>query len=187
MNFKIIPSHVAILVPSVRKAVSFLKRFDFHIGNEQVFESEGTKEVYIEKDRGNSLLLMEPVGPGPYQRALEKRGPGLHHLTIDVVGLEEYIDSLTGSGWLLHPRSLRTIKEIRVAYLARPGFPGIIEVQERLEFNERPLFVDRVLLKMEASLAGLLRFVGLDSVVKASNDQTVISMRGHVIPLVSLF
>lgn len=52
-------NHVALLVPSARKASNYLKQFDFKIENEQVFESEGTLEIYVERDKGNSLLLME--------------------------------------------------------------------------------------------------------------------------------
>lgn len=86
--------------------------------------------------KANSLLLMEPIKPGAYQRVLEKRGPGLHHLAIDVLHLEQYIESLAGSGWLLHPVSIKTMKQSQTAYLARPGFPGLIEVQERKELVE---------------------------------------------------
>ncbi len=46
MDFKIIPNHVAILVPSVRKAADYLKQFHFQIGKEEVWDGEGTKEIF---------------------------------------------------------------------------------------------------------------------------------------------
>ena len=58
------PSHVAILVPSVRKAADYLSQFNFQIGKEEVWDGEGTKEIYVERDKSNSLLLMEPIKPG---------------------------------------------------------------------------------------------------------------------------
>jgi hypothetical protein len=64
MNVKIQPSHVAILVPSVRKAADYLKQFNFQIGPEEIWDGEGTKEIYVERKKSNSLLLMEPVKPG---------------------------------------------------------------------------------------------------------------------------
>lgn len=79
------PSHVAILVPSVSRAAEYLKKFDFQIGPEEIWDGEGTKEIYIEREKQNSLLLMEPIKAGAYQKALEKRGAGLHHLAIDVL------------------------------------------------------------------------------------------------------
>lgn len=179
----ILPSHVAILVPSVRKAADQLRQFDFQIGKEEVWDGEGTREIYVERDKGNSLLLMEPIRSGAYQRALEKRGPGLHHLAIDVLNLESYIDSLAGSGWLLHPMSVKTMKQSQTAYLARPGFPALIEVQERKELNNRQLFVDQVFVSVDPSLVKLVDHVGLDGVVKVSSGPTRLSLGGQMLSL----
>lgn len=49
MSIRVRPSHVAVLVPSVRKAGEFLQRFGFQIGQEEVWDSEGTKEIYVER------------------------------------------------------------------------------------------------------------------------------------------
>lgn len=171
MNFKITPSHVAVLVPSVRKAANYLKQFDFQIGKEELWDGEGTKEIYIEREKSNSLLLMEPIKSGAYQRALEKRGPGLHHLAINVQNLESYVESLSGSGWLLQPSSLKTWKLSKTIYLARPGFPGLIEVQESKEssLTKNKLFVTEVQLPFDENLTRLLPFIGLETIVRRSS------------------
>lgn len=182
----IFPSHVAVLVPSVRKAVEHLRRYDFQIGPEEVWEGEGTKEVYVGKDKANSLLLMEPIKLGAYQRAMEKRGPGLHHLAIDVLDLDTYLLSLAGSGWLLHPISVTTMKKSRTAYLARPGFPSLIEVQDRKELVERPLFVTNISLPFSSDLNSLVKDIGLAEIVKASNGPVTISLAGKIVELKEL-
>ena len=184
---KISPSHVAILVPSVRKAADYLKQFNLQIGPDEIWDGEGTKEIYIEREKNNSLLLMEPVKPGAYQRALDKRGPGLHHLAIDVLNLESYIESLSGSGWLLHPKSIKTIKQSQTAYLARPGFPSLIEVQEKTELVDKPLFVNEILLKMDSSMAGLLKHIGLELIIKVTKEQSVLLLGEHKIQLQDLW
>ena len=186
MNSRVLPSHVAVLVHSVRKAADFLEQFSFQIGKEEIWDGEGTKEIYIERDKGNSLLLMEPVKPGAYQRAIEKRGPGLHHIAVDVQNLESFIESLAGSGWLLHPLSVKTMKKTQTAYLARPGFPGLIEVQERENLNERPLFVGGISLQMDPSVVGLLNFIGLSKIVIPSSSPTVLNLSGRNISLEDL-
>ena len=186
MSPKIQPSHVAILVPSARKAAGYLRQFKFQIGKEEDWDGEGTREIYVEKDKANSLLLMEPIKPGAYQRALDKRGPGLHHLAIDVLNLETYIESLAGSGWLLHPLSLKMIKQLQTAYLARPGFPGLIEVQERKELVERPLFVESIGLEMDSSMAGLLSFIGFNSIVTPKTTPTEFVLSGRNIKMADL-
>ena len=103
------------------------------------------------------------------------------------MNLEDYIQSLSGSGWLLHPRSLITIKEIQTAYLARPGFPGLIEVQERKELQDLKLFVNHIDLKMEPSLAGLLKHIGLDEIVRQVSTETTLSLNENDIKLEELF
>lgn len=186
MTMPIQPSHVAVLVPSVRKAAAFLSRFDFKIGAVEEWEGEGTREIYVEMDKANSLLLMEPMKAGAYQRALDKRGPGLHHLAIDVLNLEAYLGGLGGSGWLLHPNSIKTIAQVKTAYLARPGFPGLIEVQQKAELKTRPLFVERVSFALDAKLSRLLAPIGLEDIVKPVSGAFELSLGGHVVRLPDL-
>jgi len=183
---KILPSHVAILVPSVRKAADYLKQFDFKIGEEEAFEGEGTKEIYVELGRANSLLLLEPFKPGAYQRALEKRGPGLHHLAVDVLSLDSFLEAITPSGWLLHPVSLKTIKQTKTVWLSRPGFPALIEVHERKELNEESLFVSEIILKMDPVHEKLLKPISLETVIKLGSANEF-SADGKKIKLSSLW
>jgi hypothetical protein len=186
LSLTIQPSHIAVLVPSVRRAADRLKQFNFQIGPEEIWDGEGTKEIYIEREKANSLLLMEPVKAGAYQRALEKRGPGLHHLAIDVLNLDSFIESLGGSGWLLHPISNKTIKQSQTAYLARPGFPALIEVQEQKELSQKSLFVDGILIPFEQNFLSLLDSIGLSAIVKPSLIGEL-SLAGRVIQLKDLF
>ncbi len=183
MNFASAPSHVAILVPSVRKAADFLRRFEFQIGEEEEWDGEGTREIYVERGRANALLLMEPAKPGAYSRALEKRGPGLHHLAIDVLHLEDYIESLAGSGWLLHPTSVKTMRKTQTAYLARPGFPGLIEVQQKAELQERVPFVEGISIPFETKFMSLVTHIGLEHIVRPSSDGVEFSMGGQRIKM----
>lgn len=183
MNLKPAPSHVALLVPSVRKAADWLKRFDFQIGKEEEWDGEGTREIYVEREKNNPLLLMEPIKAGAYQRALEKRGPGLHHLAIDVLDLKNYIASLGGSGWLLHPVSVRTIGQTKTAYLARPGFPGLIEVQQKERLSEGNLFVTEISIPLDPTNFRLIQNIGLEGIVKPSLGEPMLLMGGHTVNL----
>lgn len=185
MKFETSPSHVAILVPSVRKAADVLRQFGFDIGEEEIFEE--TKEIYVQGSERNSLLLMEPKGAGSYQRALKKRGPGLHHLAIDVLDLEEFLDSLSGSGWLLHINSLKTIKNLKTAYLARPGFPALIEVQEKKKLTSGPDFVEGISVNLGSNFEKLLSPIGLNHIVKHSVKTFSLTIRGQKVEIEKLF
>ena len=100
---------------------------------------------------------------------------------------ERHIESLSGSGWLLHPKSIKTIKQSQTAYLARPGFPGLIEVQEKTELVDKPLFVNEILLKMDSSMAGLLKHIGLELIIKVTKEQSVLLLGEHKIQLQDLW
>ena len=179
------PSHVAVLVPSVLKAADYFRQLDFEIGEEEIFEE--TREIYVQGSERNSLLLMEARDTGSYRRALEKRGPGVHHLAIDVLDIDKFLSSISGSGWLLHLNSLKSIRDYRTAYLARPGFPALIEVQERQKLMDGPLFVDGVLLKFDAGLAGLVKSTGLDQILKPAQGNPSLTIRGRHIELKELY
>lgn len=180
------PSHVAVLVPSVLRAAEYFRQLSFEVGEEEIFPE--TREIYVQGSERNSLLLMEARDTGSYQRALKKRGPGVHHLAIDVLDIDGFLSSVSGSGWLLHLNSLKTIKDSRTAYLARPGFPALIEVQERKKLMmDGPLFVDGVLLKFDAGLAILVKSTGLDPILKPARGNPSLSIRGKNIELEKLY
>lgn len=183
----IFPSHVALLVPSVRRAADYLKRFGFEMSSEEIWDGEGTKEIYFEKEKANSLLLMEPFKPGAYQRAMEKRGPGLHHLAVDALDVDTFISSVAESGWLLHPISEKTLEKTRTIYLFRPGFPALIEVQERKELGEDPLFVTDIALPFSSDLNPLVKHIGLEKIVRASTGPATLTMAGKTVEMKNLF
>ncbi|WP_413288301.1 hypothetical protein [Bdellovibrio sp. HCB337] len=182
-------NHVALLVPSVKKAAAVLEKHHFAIGSAQEWEGEGTLEIYVGELNSKSalLLLMEPVKEGAYTRAMKKRGPGLHHLAIDVLNLESYIDGLSGSGWLLHPKSLHTIKHSQTAYLARPGTPMLIEVQQREEISSEPSFVQKLEMPLTALDSKMLMALGLHQVVPSQSVDSWIQIEGVRINLKDLY
>jgi methylmalonyl-CoA/ethylmalonyl-CoA epimerase len=174
---KVQPSHIAVLVPSVRKAAHYLRQFNFHIGNEEEWEGEGTKEIYIEREKGNSLLLMEPIKDGAYKRAMNKRGPGIHHIAIDVTDIESFISEVAGSGWLLHPISLKTFKASQTIYLARPGVPALIEVQQREKLSMASSFITEIQIpNLDERQVKMFRDLGLAQIhSKAGCDLTLVA------------
>ena len=96
-------NHVAILLPSVQKAAEYLRSFGFKINSLDEFVE--THEIYI-GDRSTfsaTLLLMQPNQEGSYTRAIKKRGPGLHHIAIDVLDLSTPITfNIQGSEKMQH-------------------------------------------------------------------------------------
>ena len=93
--------HVVFLVRSIERSSELLAALDIPSYLDiEIFEKEGTRERYIDiKQEGEQLsadsstcilprlariLLQECLSgsTGPYSRAFDKRGPGLHHIAV---------------------------------------------------------------------------------------------------------
>lgn len=110
--------HVAVLVPDLVAALSDLGPLAAAAGPFEDFPKEGTREVYV--GRGSArLLLLQAIGPGPYQRAFERRGPGVHHVCFSGPDPRELMEWLPG--WSLHPHSLATGPD--TLWACRSGLP----------------------------------------------------------------
>ncbi len=184
-------NHIAVLTSSVERSAASLNEKGLQVGPAQEFPGEGTKEIYVGdlQSQRSLLLLMEPIATGSYQQALSKRGPGLHHLAIDVSSLNEFIHSLTGTGWFLLPQSVKSITEQKTAWLARPGFPALIEVQEREDMAARE---DALISCLE--IPNLEKFDSLIAALQVSEFQPskdqetwFVMKNGERIPLSQLF
>ncbi|GMV82009.1 MAG: hypothetical protein AMXMBFR7_31930 [Planctomycetota bacterium] len=125
-------NHVAILVPSVHRCAQRLAALGHHVGEIEAQPADGSKEVYVgPPEAEGALLLVEPVGPGPFERAQRKRGFGLHHVAIDVDDPAQYAVEMGKSGWLLHPKSIAYFALNKTLFLARPGVCTLVEVQAK--------------------------------------------------------
>ena len=152
--------HVALLVANVETVLSRLEPLGLSVGPVEEFPTEGTREAYVgaPESRGR-LLLMQPLGTeGPYARALASRGPGLHHVAVNVTALEEHVAQV--SGWLLHPRSLESVAKYRTAWLARPGVGTLLEIREAAPVAGHPI-VQALEVPVEPGLEPLLEPYGL--------------------------
>lgn len=91
--------HIGIAVKSVAEARKF---FEEILGASFLYEHNNPEAGYkiVEFDfNGLTLELLEPLGEKSFLHAfLEKRGEGVHHLTIDVPNSKEKIAELKRAG-----------------------------------------------------------------------------------------
>lgn len=122
-----IANHIAVLVRELQRAVDELPSF-CQTHEREKHEADGMLEQYVTiEETGASLLLVQPLGEGPYASSLLKRGPGLHHIGCVTSSLDESISRCSRQGLLLHPISLKTHSRGTV-WLCRPGVPFLIEL-----------------------------------------------------------
>jgi methylmalonyl-CoA/ethylmalonyl-CoA epimerase len=91
--------HVGMVVTNTEETLAVLSRlFGFQAVESLAQPEAGFKSTLISKS-DVTLELLEPVGPqGIIQKFIEKRGGGLHHISIRVTNLEEEIKRLRTEG-----------------------------------------------------------------------------------------
>ena len=130
-------NHIAILVRDI-DAVSSVLPPGCTLQAPEDQPTEGTRERYVTVGGEDtpSLLLMQAIASGPYSRALQKRGPGLHHVGCVCADIEREIAEGNTQRLLLHPISLRT-RKFGVVWLCRPGVPYLVELMEDPEWSAK--------------------------------------------------
>ncbi|NUN05863.1 MAG: VOC family protein [Bdellovibrio sp.] len=163
-------SHIALLVPNAEASAKILSARGIACNAPESFAAEGTKEIYVGSysDQTSLLLLLEAISEGPYKRALNKRGPGLHHIAIDVLNLQDTIAKATKVGWQLHPESEHTMKH-KTAWLFHKGVP-LIEVQERKDLSKKPHKVSKIEFPVSQENLELFNVLGLRDLISYGKD-----------------
>jgi methylmalonyl-CoA/ethylmalonyl-CoA epimerase len=125
--------HVAVAVESIEKTLPVYRDL---LG----FELHEIEEVPSEKVRvavmikGNDRVeLVEPAdADSPITGFLKKRGPGLHHVCLDVEGLAGMLDSLKAAGVpLIHEEPKPGAEGRQIAFVHPKGTGGVlIELSE---------------------------------------------------------
>lgn len=166
---KICINHIALLLPSLENVIKILRKDGVEVDDSQRFTAEGTEESYAGSDDLLArLLLMTPIGPGPYERALKKRGAGLHHIAFDVDDMGEFIHKMSSIGWLLHPSSLERYKSGFAIYFARPGVNTLIEVENR-ELEDADYFIKKIHIPVEPGKEKYISEFSLDNLIPTAD------------------
>jgi methylmalonyl-CoA/ethylmalonyl-CoA epimerase len=90
--------HVAIAVEDVDAALEkYRTAFGLEVKEREVVASQKTEAALIPIGE-SSLELISPKGNDGLKKFLEKRGPGLHHVAIEVEGIEAALTFLKSIG-----------------------------------------------------------------------------------------
>jgi methylmalonyl-CoA/ethylmalonyl-CoA epimerase len=92
--------HVAVCVADIDAACALWSAaFGLEPGPREVVASQQTEAILLPLgDGGASVELIAPRGNEGLEKFLARRGPGLHHIAVEVEGIEEAIALLRGLG-----------------------------------------------------------------------------------------
>ncbi len=119
--------HVALAVPDAKEAMALLsKLFGFEEGEIREDPQAGFKSTLIHKEEV-TLELLQPAGAqGMVQKFLEKRGAGLHHLSIQVDNLDAEIRRLKALGAQFISEEPMQIDEAKIIFIHPRSTNGLL-------------------------------------------------------------
>ena len=93
--------HVGIAVASLEEGAAFYRALGLEVTGTEEVPEQGVRVAFL--PLGDTRLeLLEPTGEGsPIARHLEKRGPGLHHLCVQVDDIRAAMRQLAAAGYRL--------------------------------------------------------------------------------------
>ena len=91
--------HVAVAVRDLRAAAALFRDV---LGGEYLMGAEindqGFRFVQYRLPGGGKFELVTPMGEGFVSRFLDRRGEGVHHITLRVTGIDEQVERLRAAG-----------------------------------------------------------------------------------------
>lgn len=118
--------HVAIAVADVDAALEKWRALGLEPTVREVVASQKTEAVLLPVGDSN-LELISPKGNDGLAKFLEKRGPGLHHVAIEVEGIEQALAFLAAIGVQLIDSTPRIgARGHKVAFLHPKSTGGVL-------------------------------------------------------------
>lgn len=93
--------HIAIAVENLEQGRKFFDDLGLEFARNPVtVESEGVRVDFAKVSGSARIELLEPLGKeSPVQKFIDKKGPGIHHLSFGVKNLETITSSLIKKGY----------------------------------------------------------------------------------------
>jgi methylmalonyl-CoA epimerase len=119
--------HVGLVVQNTDETLSLLsKLFGFEIAESRTEPEAGFKSTLVSKAEV-TVELIEPVGAqGMIQRFVEKRGGGLHHISIQVSDLEEEMVRLRALGVQFSSDEPASVSGTKVVFIHPRSTNGLL-------------------------------------------------------------
>jgi methylmalonyl-CoA epimerase len=127
--------HVGIAVRSIDESLRFWElALGLELEGREAVPTEGVDVAFLPVGRSRLELLQATSTDSPVARFVDKRGPGIHHLTFEVDDIVTTLDRLAGVGIELLDRVPRTgAGGTRVAFVHPRATGGVlVELVERL-------------------------------------------------------
>ena len=121
-------NHIGIAVRDLQSALPlYTEVLGLSLEGVETVESEGVKVAFLRIGE-TRIELLEPLGTdSPIASFLEKRGEGIHHIALEVDGIEERLSLLSEKGVrLIHENPKQGAHGTRIAFLHPKATGGVL-------------------------------------------------------------
>ena len=92
-------NHIGIATPSLDESGELWSKLGFSQSVDNISEDQGVKIRYLQGTGNTRIELLEPLSKEtPVGRFIERRGPGVQQIAIDVADIESMISDLIDIG-----------------------------------------------------------------------------------------
>lgn len=127
--------HVGVIVRDIEEAVKlFSEVFGFKTPSSPYMDSQGEFESVLLVAGDVNLELIAPINlSGALANFLERRGEGLHHISIEVDDIDQELESLKAKGVRLVDEKAQVVRNNNVAFLHPIATKGtLVELTEKV-------------------------------------------------------
>ena len=121
-------SHIAVAASDTEQSrVLFEDILGLHYSGSETVEQEGVTTHFFEVGE-SSIEMLKPLSEDtPVGKFLEKRGPGMHHIALEVEDLDGYVERLKGAGIpLLSETPKPGAHEMRIIFIHPKATGGVL-------------------------------------------------------------
>lgn len=127
--------HIGIAVPNIEEALKFWAAgLQIEVTHREEVASQKVKTAFLPIG-GTNIELLEPTDEdSPIAKAMEKRGPGIHHLCFEVADIHAALKHLAAQGVaLINPEPVPGAHGKMVAFVHPKSTGGIlIELSQKM-------------------------------------------------------
>ena len=122
--------HVAVLVPDLDEALSFWQeKLGFELDHVETISSMAVKIAFLPIGESEIELVQPTTEDSGLAKYLEKRGPGLHHICLEVEDISEKLLDLKDKGVRLIDEEPVTMDDGRKLAFLHPKSAGGVLVE----------------------------------------------------------
>jgi methylmalonyl-CoA/ethylmalonyl-CoA epimerase len=120
-------NHIAVAVPELENAVNFWQdQLGLPLDHIEEVPSQQSKVAFLPVGESEVEIVSPTSEESGMAKYLEKRGPGLHHICIEVDNIDEMLIELKGKGVKLIDETAKELPGRKMAFIHPKSTNGVL-------------------------------------------------------------